>query len=88
MKPHAILINTARGGLVDENALINALERGSIGGAGLDVFETEPYKGQLIKFSNVILTPHIGSNTTETRIRMEKETVENLIRALSELKTK
>lgn len=88
MKPHAILINTARGGLVDENALIKALERGSIGGAGLDVFEIEPYKGKLIQLSNVILTPHIGSNTRETRIRMEKETVENLIKALSELKMK
>ena len=88
MKSHAILINSARGGLVDENALIKALERGSIGGAGLDVFEIEPYKGQLIKFSNVILTPHIGSYTTETRIRMEKETVDNLINALSELKIK
>lgn len=85
MKTHAILINTARGGLIDENALIKALESGSIGGAGLDVFEKEPYAGRLMQFNNVLLTPHIGSYTKETRIRMEKEAVENLINALSEL---
>lgn len=82
MKPHSIIINTARGELIEEKALVNAIESGAIGGAALDVFEHEPYAGRLKEFNNVILTPHIGSYTREARIRMEREAVENLISAL------
>lgn len=86
MKPSAILINTARGSLINEEALINILEKNLIAGAALDVFENEPYYGALAKFDNVILTSHIGSMTTETRIKMEREAVENLIRAIEVVK--
>ena len=86
MKNHALLINTARGGLIDENALAKALENHEIGGAALDVFEKEPYDGKLTEFDNVILTPHIGTFTIETRKKMEIQTVENLIKALEEMK--
>jgi len=86
MKPSAILINTARGSLINEEALINALKLNLISGAALDVFENEPYDGELAKFDNVILTSHIGSMTTETRIKMEREAVENLIRAIEVVK--
>jgi D-3-phosphoglycerate dehydrogenase len=86
MKKNALFINTARGGLVDEQALIEALEKRVIAGAALDVFETEPYDGELKEFENVLLTPHIGTFTIETRKKMEIQTVENLINALEEKK--
>lgn len=86
MKPGAILINTSRGGLVDEDALGKALEAGRIRGAGLDTFEEEPYSGNLCKLPNVILTAHIGSYAQEARSMMEQEAVENLIRILMEEK--
>jgi D-3-phosphoglycerate dehydrogenase len=79
-KRGAFLLNAARGGLVDESALAKALDSGIIRGAWLDAFESEPYKGQLSAYPQVILTPHIGSYTRECRIRMEKEAVENLIK--------
>ena len=82
MKPDAIIVNTARGNLIDENALIDALETGIIGGAAFDVFEAEPYYGKLKVFDNVILTPHIGTYAKETRVRMEREAVENLLNIL------
>jgi len=88
MKHDAILINTARGGLIDEDALIRSLKKGITAGAALDVFEKEPYNGELLNFDNVLLTPHIGSYTEETRMIMEIETVENLINALSGVETK
>jgi len=83
MKYNSFLINTARGGLVDEDALISALKDGTIAGAALDAFEIEPYTGELSDLNNVLLTPHIGTYTEETRIIMEIETVENLINAFS-----
>jgi len=86
MKKNTLFINTARGRLVDEQALINALEKRVIAGAALDVFETEPYDGKLKEFENVLLTPHIGTFTVETRKKMEIQTVENLINALEEKK--
>lgn len=71
MKPTAILVNTARGGIVDESALIAALREGAIAGAGLDVFEGEPsVNPELLELDNVVLTPHIGSAGTATRERM------------------
>lgn len=85
MKSNAFLINTARGGLVDEHALIDAIKKEEIAGAALDVFEEEPYTGELINYTNVILTPHIGTYTEETRMNMEIETVMNVINGLKEL---
>ena len=82
MRPGAMLINTARGGLVDEGALADALRSGALSFAGLDAFAVEPYKGALSELSNVLLTPHIGSNTAETRRAMEREAAENLAVAL------
>ena len=83
MKTDAVIINTARGNLIDEEALIETLKKGVIAGAALDVFEDEPYYGKLKDLANVILTPHIGTYAKETRIRMEMEAVENLINTLA-----
>lgn len=79
MKDEAILVNCARGGLVDEDALFNLLKNGKLAGAYLDTFEKEPYQGPLTSIDNVLLTPHIGSYAAECRLRMETEAVENLI---------
>lgn len=84
MKKEAIIINTSRGGLIDEEALVEAIRNGLIGGAAIDTFEKEPYKGPLTEFDNVILTSHMGSSALETRKQMELETVNNLIDALKE----
>ncbi|MBN1421498.1 MAG: hypothetical protein JXP34_22185 [Planctomycetes bacterium] len=83
MKRGAFLINTARGSLVDELALYNALEGGRLGGAGLDVFRREPYEPQLPDrdlrtLENAVLTPHIGSNTREANARMAQATLANV----------
>ncbi|MBD8574285.1 D-glycerate dehydrogenase [Pseudomonas syringae] len=84
MRPHAILINIARGKVVVEQALIEALQRGQIGGAGLDVFEREPLDptSPLLQMDNVVATPHMGSATHETREAMAACAVDNLIDAL------
>lgn len=84
MKSSAFLINGSRGKIVDEAALIDALERGVIRGAGLDVFEVEPLPidSKLLKLPNVIALPHIGSATHETRYAMVECAVDNLIAAL------
>lgn len=82
MKKEAILINTSRGGLVDETALYGAIKSGSLGGAALDVMEAEPYRGPLTKLDNVILTPHIGSYALEARVQMEVEAAKNMIEML------
>ena len=84
MKEESILINASRGEIINEEALCRALKEKRIMGAGLDVFNNEPYAGELVKFDNVILTPHIGSYAKELRIQMEIEAVENLIEGLSE----
>ncbi|MHA1835540.1 MAG: glyoxylate reductase [Candidatus Odinarchaeia archaeon] len=81
MKTTAFLINTARGKVVDEKALIKALQEGWIAGAGLDVFYDEPLpiESPLLKLNNVVLTPHIGSGSIETRQKMAEIVADNLI---------
>jgi len=82
MKPGALLINAARGGLVDEQALKTALDSGKLGGAALDAFEQEPYQGPLLECSNLIVSSHVGSLAREARQRMELEAAENLLNGL------
>jgi Phosphoglycerate dehydrogenase and related dehydrogenases len=82
MKKGTWLVNVARGGVVDEEALLNALKNGRLAGAALDVFEKEPYNGPLKKLENIILTPHIGSYAKEARVEMEMQAARNLIEGL------
>ena len=82
MKKGSLLINAARGGLIDEDALYNALSSGYLGGAAMDCFEEEPYAGKLKDLDSVLLTAHIGSYAQEGRILMERQAVENLLREL------
>jgi D-3-phosphoglycerate dehydrogenase len=82
MKQGAFILNAARGELVDESALADALDSGKVAGAWLDTYSEEPYKGPLCDYSQVILTPHIGSYTAECRVAMEMEAVENLLKGL------
>jgi glyoxylate reductase len=83
MKKTAILINTARGPVVDEKALVQALSTGKIWGAGLDVFEREPeLEPGLAELDNVVIAPHLGSATLETRTKMGLMAVQNILAAL------
>jgi lactate dehydrogenase-like 2-hydroxyacid dehydrogenase len=84
MKRSAVLVNTSRGPVIDESALIKALESGLIAGAGLDVFNEEPIpvESALLKLNNVVLTPHIGSASVDTRAKMAEMCAANLIAAL------
>ncbi len=80
MKTSSLLINTARGSVIDEQALVRALKDKLIAGAGLDVFENEPFiHSNLLKANNVVLVPHIGTSTIETRIEMGLEASDNII---------
>ncbi|NWA24738.1 bifunctional glyoxylate/hydroxypyruvate reductase B [Pseudomonas gingeri] len=85
MRPESILINISRGKVVDEQALIQALQNRQIRGAGLDVFEREPLASTspLLSLNNVVATPHIGSATHETREAMARCAVDNLLAALA-----
>lgn len=82
MKPGAVLLSCGRGGQVDEGALVRALDDGSVSGAWLDVFTSEPYSGPLTHYPQVILTPHMATYTRQTRLAMELEAVGNLLRDL------
>ena len=80
LQPHAYLINTARGGIVDETALVEALQAGRLAGAGLDVFEEEPkVHPKLLEMENVVLLPHLGSAALEGRIAMGEKVIDNLV---------
>ena len=83
LKPQCIVINTARGPVIDENALIRALERGKIFGAGLDVYENEPkIPAALRRLPNVVLLPHLGSATRTTRSSMQKLVADSVLSIL------
>lgn len=81
-KTGVVVINTARGSLIDEKSLVDALDCGKVSFVGLDVVSIEPYKGPLLKYPQVIITPHVASNTLESRQQMEIEAVENMIHTL------
>ena len=82
MKPTACLINTARGAVVDEQALVTALQSGTIAGAGLDVYENEPQlEPQLYDLPTAVIPPHLGSATIGTRTKMGNMAVANCLAA-------
>lgn len=84
MKPTTYLINTARGEVVDEHALVQALKSGKIAGAGLDVHENEPEMNpELLLMENVILTPHIASSTVEVRKKMTEQAIDAILKVLA-----
>jgi D-3-phosphoglycerate dehydrogenase len=84
MKPSAYLINCARGGVVDEKALYNALKNGKLAGAAMDVFEQEPPSkdNPLLTLDNVVVSPHIGANTKEGQLRAGIITAEQMMKVL------
>lgn len=84
LKQGAFILNAARGEVIDESALADALDSGQVAGAWLDTFSQEPYNGVLKNYQQVILTPHVGSYTAEGRLQMELDAVENLIRGFRE----
>lgn len=79
MKCSSLLINAARGGVVDEETLLKLLVENKIAGAAIDVFSKEPYEGPFTKLKNVVLTPHLGSYASEGKLQMEIDAVQNLI---------
>jgi len=86
MKENSFIVNSSRGGLLDEEALLKHIQSGKIKGAAIDCFEDEPYKGELINYQNVVLSAHIGSYAIESREIQEFQAVENLIKGLTNKK--
>ena len=82
MKEGAFLINTSRGPIVDETALLSHMQNQHLGGVALDVFENEPYEGPLVEFENVIFTAHIGASAKACRFKMELEAAQDCLRVL------
>ena len=80
MKDNALLINTSRGGIINEKDLFSALKKGKLGGAAIDVFENEPYAGPLKNIERCLLTSHMGSMSEDCRTRMEIESTEEIVR--------
>jgi D-3-phosphoglycerate dehydrogenase len=80
MKSDAILINTCRGGVVNEIDLYNIMKKGHLSGAAIDVFEQEPYDGPLTEIDRCMLTAHMGSMSIDCRTRMEVEATEEVVR--------
>ena len=80
MRSDTLLVNTARGGIVNEQDLYEALEAGNLGGAAIDVYEEEPYKGKLASLDQCLLTAHMGSMSIDCRARMEIEAAEEVVR--------
>ena len=80
MKPDALIINTARGGIINERDLAEVLNAGHLGGAAIDVFEQEPYTGPLASIDRCLLTSHMGSMSVDCRTRMEIEATEEAVR--------
>jgi D-3-phosphoglycerate dehydrogenase len=83
MKPDALLVNTARGGIINERDLADVLAAGHLGGAAIDVFEQEPYLGPLAAIDRCVLTSHMGSMSVDCRTRMEIEATEEAVRFVS-----
>jgi len=88
IQPHALLINTARGGIVNEADLYTALKEEIIAGAAIDVFEEEPYTGVLTQLDNALLTCHMGASTIDSRTDMEVQALEEAIRYQNNLPLK
>lgn len=88
MKKNAYIINTSRGGIIDDTALSEKLKSGRIAGAALDVFENEPDVGPYKGLQNVILTPHIGSNTVHSRYKIEMSAVRNIMEYVNAVRNK
>ena len=83
MKQDAIIINTARGGIINEQDLYEVMQSGHLSGAAIDVFEQEPYDGPLKEIQRCLLTAHMGSMSVDCRTRMEIEATEEAIRFLT-----
>lgn len=82
VKPGVVVLNSARGGLINEQSMIDALENGKIGSAWIDAFWTEPYEGKLADYEQVLLTPHAATYTKQCRESMEMAAVQNLLKDL------
>jgi D-3-phosphoglycerate dehydrogenase len=83
MKPDALIINTSRGGIINERDLADVMRAGHLGGAAIDVFEREPYTGDLAGIDRCLLTSHMGSMSVDCRTRMEIEATEEAVRFLT-----
>ena len=84
MKDGVYIINTARGGTVDEDALYEACKSGKLAGAALDVYTSEPYKGRLLELDNVYFTPHLGGSTKEAQMRIGRELISIIKKGLGD----